>query len=350
MATIEVTGSNQPTSAGTGGDMIEAIVQDRYGETDVLRLDRIAKPAIGDREVLVRVHAAGVDRSVWHLMSGLPYPVRLAGYGLRAPKTRVRGVDLAGRVEAVGKGVTTLREGDHVFGIGDGTYAEYASAPEEKLTRKPDNLSFEQAAVMPVSALAALQGLRDHGAVRSGQRVLIVGASGGVGGFAVQIAKAYGASVTGVCSGTKVDMVRSLGADDVIDYTREDLGARGVRYDLVLDVGGNRSLSELRGVLSPDGRLVIVGGETGGRWLGGTDRQLRAMMLSPFVSQKLGTFISSENNVDLATIRDLIEAGELTPLIDRTYPLGEVPDAIRYLQDGHVRGKVAITVRDDDGG
>jgi NADPH:quinone reductase-like Zn-dependent oxidoreductase len=350
MATIEVTGSNQPTSAGTGGDMIEAIVQDRYGETDVLRLDRIAKPAIGDREVLVRVHAAGVDRSVWHLMSGLPYPVRLAGYGLRAPKTRVRGVDLAGRVEAVGKGVTTLREGDHVFGIGDGTYAEYASALEEKLTRKPDNLSFEQAAVMPVSALAALQGLRDHGAVRSGQRVLIVGASGGVGGFAVQIAKAYGASVTGVCSGTKVDMVRSLGADDVIDYTREDLGARGVRYDLVLDVGGNRSLSELRGVLSPDGRLVIVGGETGGRWLGGTDRQLRAMMLSPFVSQKLGTFISSENNVDLATIRDLIEAGELTPLIDRTYPLGEVPDAIRYLQDGHVRGKVAITVRDDDGG
>lgn len=346
MATSEMTGSSEPTSADAGGDLIDAIVQDRYGDTDVLRLERIAKPAIGDREVLVRVHAAGVDRSVWHLMSGLPYPVRLAGYGLRAPKTRVRGVDLAGRVEAIGSEVTTLQEGDEVFGIGEGTYAEYASAPEDKLTRKPENLSFDQAAVMPVSALAALQGLRDHGGVSPGQRVLIVGASGGVGSFGVQIAKAYGASVTGVCSGAKLDMVRSLGADDVIDYTREGLGARGVRYDLILDVGGNRRLSELRGALTPDGTLVIVGGETGGRWLGGTDRQLRAMMLSPFVRQKLGTFISSENSVDLATIRDLIEAGKLTPVIDRAYPLSEVPTAIRYLRDGRVRGKVVVTVRD----
>jgi NADPH:quinone reductase-like Zn-dependent oxidoreductase len=327
---------------------MKAIVQDRYGEADVLRLEEVAKPTIGDHDVLVRVDAAGLDRSVWHLMTGLPYPVRLAGYGLRTPKTRVRGVDLAGRVEAIGKGVTTLRAGDEVFGIGDGSYAEFASAPENKLTRKPANLSFEQAATVPVSALAALQGVRDHGRVGAGQRVLVVGASGGVGGFAVQIAKAYGASVTGVSSTGKADLVRSFGADEVIDYTREGLAARGGSYDVILDVGGNRRLSELRHALTARGTLVIVGGETDGRWLGGTDRQLRAMMLSPFVGQKLGTFISSENNVDLATIRDLIEAGKLSPAIDRAYRLDEVPAAIRYLQDGRVRGKVVVKVRDTE--
>jgi NADPH:quinone reductase-like Zn-dependent oxidoreductase len=326
-------------------ETMKAIVQDEYGEADdVLRLEEIDKPEIGDDQVLVRVHAAGMDRGVWHLMTGLPYPVRIAGYGLRAPKTGVRGSDVAGCVEAVGKDVTTLQPGDEVFGIGDGSFAEYTCAAEDKLAPKPESLTFEQAAAVPVSALTALQGLRDHGRVQPGQKVLIIGASGGVGTFAVQIAKAFGAEVTGVCSTTKVDMVRSIGADHVIDYTHDDIADGGQRYDVILDTGGNRSLSQLRRALTPRGRLVIVGAETGGRWLGGTDRQLRALMLSPFVGQKLGTFIASENNDDLIVLKELIEAGKVTPAIDRTYPLSEVPAAIRYTQEGHARGKVVITV------
>jgi NADPH:quinone reductase-like Zn-dependent oxidoreductase len=324
---------------------MKAIVRDRYGSPDVLELRDIDKPEPGDDEVLVRVHAAGVDRGAWHVMTGLPYLVRIAGYGLRAPKNPVLGTEVAGVVEAVGKNVSRFRPGDKVFGVGKGTFAEYARALEDKLAPKPENLPFEQAAAVAVSACTALQGLRDHGKVGSGQEVLIIGASGGVGTFAVQIAKAFGAHVTGVCSTAKAEMVRSIGADHVVDYTREDFAQSGQRYDLILDTGGNSSLARLRRALTPEGTLVIVGGETGGRWLGGFDRQLRAMMLSPFVGQKLSMFIASENHEDLIVLKELIESGKLTPVIDRAYPLAEVPEAIRYLEEGHARGKVVITIR-----
>jgi NADPH:quinone reductase-like Zn-dependent oxidoreductase len=322
---------------------MKAIVQDTYGSTEVLELRDIDKPEIADDEVLVRVHAAGVDRGVWHVMTGLPYPIRLAGYGLRAPKTQVPGADVAGVVEAVGKDVTRFQPGDEVFGIGKGAFAEYARAPENKLAPKPANLTFEQAAVVAISGLPALQSLRDHGKVRPGQKVLIIGASGGVGTYAVQLAKVFGAEVTAVCSTAKVDLVRSLGADHVIDYTRDDFAEGVSRYDLILDIGGNSSLSRLRRALTPRGTLVIVGGEGGGRWLGGTDRQIRALVLSRFVGQKLGTFISKENHEDMLVLKELIEAGKVTPVIDRTYPLSEVPQAIRYVEQGQARGKVVIT-------
>lgn len=323
---------------------MNAIVQDEYGEADdVLRLEEIDRPGIGDDEVLLRVHAAGVDRGAWHFVTGLPYPLRLAGFGLRAPKTGVRGREIAGRVEAVGKDVTTLAPGDDVFGIGEGCFAEYACARADRLA-PPQRLTFEQAAAVSVSALTALQAVRDHGRVQAGQKVLIIGASGGVGSFAVQIAKAFGAEVTGVCSTTKVDLVRSLGADNVIDYTHAGIADDGQRYDVILDIAGNRSLSALRRALTPRGALVITGGETGGRWLAGSDRQIRGLMLSPFVGQKLRTFICSENREDLIVLTDLIEAGQVTPVIDRSYPLGEVAAAIRYMVEGHARGKVVITV------
>ena len=323
---------------------MKAIVRDTYGSPDVLVLRDIDKPEIADDEVLVHVHAAGVGRDVWHVMTGLPYPIRLAGYGLRTPKNPVIGSDVAGVVEVVGKNVTRFQPGDEVFGIGKGSYAEYVCARENKLAPRPANLTFEQAAVVAISGLTALQGLRDHGRLEPGQKVLVIGASGGVGTYAVQIAKAFGAHVTGVCSTTKVDMVRSIGADHVIDYTCEDFAEGEQRYDLILDIGGNSSLARLRRALTARGTLVIVGGETYGRWLGGTDRQLRALMLSRFVGQKLGTFVSSENHEDMIVLKDLIESGKLTPVIDRTYPLSEVPEAIRYLEQGHARGKVLITV------
>src|SRR5215207_1772799 len=323
---------------------MKAIVQDTYGSPDVLELRDIDIPEIKDEEVLVHVHAAGVGRDVWHVMAGLPYPIRLAGYGLRAPKNPVIGSDVAGVVEALGKNVTRFQPGDEVFGIGKGSYAEYVCAREDKLAVKPAKLTFEQAAVVAISGLTALQGLRNHGRVEPEQKVLVIGASGGVGTFAVQIAKAFGAHVTGVCSTTKVDLVRSIGADHVIDYTRDDFAEGEQRYDLILDIGGNSSLARLRRVLAPRGTLIIVGGETDGRWLGGTDRQLRALMLSPFVGQKLGTFIASENHEDMNVLKELIEAEKVTPVIDRTYPLSEVPEAIRYLEEGHARGKVVIIV------
>ena len=325
-------------------DRMKAIVRDTYGSADVLELRDVDLPEIADDEVLVRVHAAGVDRGVWHVMTGLPYPIRLAGYGLRAPKNPVLGADVAGVVEAVGSDVTRFEPGDEVFGIGKGTFAEYARAPEGKLAPKPATLSFEQAAVVAISGSTALQGLRDRGQVQRGQKVLIIGASGGVGTYAVQIAKAFGADVTAVCSTPKVDMVRSLGADHVIDYTRDDFADGQQRYDVILDIGGNASLSRLRRALAPKGTLVIAGGETDGRWLGGSDRQIRALVLSRFVGQKLTTFVASENHEDLIVLKELIEAGKVTPVIDRTYPLGDAADAIRYLQQGHARGKVVITV------
>jgi NADPH:quinone reductase-like Zn-dependent oxidoreductase len=323
---------------------MKAIVRDKYGSPEVLELRDIHKPEITDDEVLVRVHAAGVGRDVWHVMTGLPYPIRLAGYGLRAPKNPIIGSDVAGVVEAVGKNVSRFQPDDGVFGIGEGSYAEYVCAREDKLAPKPANLTFEQAAVVAICGLTALQGLRDHGRVEPGQKVLLIGASGGVGTYAVQIAKAFGAHVTGVCSTKKVEMVRSIGADHVIDYTQEDFAEGEQRYDLILDIGGNSSLARLRRVLTLRGTLMIVGGETDGRWLGGTDRQLRALMLSRFVGQKLGTFVSSENHEDMIVLKDLIESGKIAPVIDRTYPLSETPEAIRYLEQGHARGKVLITV------
>jgi NADPH:quinone reductase-like Zn-dependent oxidoreductase len=323
---------------------MKAIVRDTYGSADLLELRDVDTPEIADDEVLVRVHAAGVDRGVWHVMTGLPYPIRLAGYGLRAPKNPVLGADVAGVVEAVGSDVTRFQPGDEVFGIGNGTYAEYAPAPENKLAHKPANVTFEQAAAVAISGLTALQGLRDRAKVEPGQKVLVTGASGGVGTYAVQLAKAFGAEVTAVCSTAKVDMVRSLGADHVIDYTHEDFAQGEQRYDVILDIGGNPSLSRLRRALTPKGTLVIAGGETDGRWLGGADRQLRALLLSRFVSQKLGTFISRENHEDMVVLKELIESGKVTPVVDRTYPLSEASEAIRYLEQGRARGKVVLTV------
>ena len=323
-----------------------AIVQDKYGPApeDVLRLEEIDKPAVAENEVLVRVHAASVDRGTWHVMAGLPYPIRLAGFGLRRPKYPNPGRSLAGTVEAAGTDATGFMPGDAVFGISAGSFAEYASVRIDKLAAKPASLSFDQAAAVPISGLTALQAVRDRGRVQAGQKVLLVGASGGVGSFALQIAKAFGAEVTGVCSAAKVDAVRALGADHVIDYTSADFADGKHRYDVILDVGGNRRLSQLRRALTPRGRLVIVGGETDGRWLGGADRQLRALVLSPFVGQKLGTFVASENAKDLIVLRELIEAGKIAPAIDRTYPLDQVAAAIRYMLDGHALGKVVIRV------
>ena len=323
-----------------------AIVQDEYGAApeDVLRVEEIDRPTIGEREVLVRVRAASIDRGTWHVMAGLPYAIRLAGFGVRRPKHSNPGRALAGTIETVGSGAAGLEPGDKVFGICDGSFAEYARVRTDKLARHPSNLSFEQAAAVPISGLAALQAVRDHGRVQTGEKVLIVGASGGVGSFAVQIAKAFGAEVTGVSSTAKVEAVRTLGADHVVDYTREDFTSGADRYDVILDIGGNRRLSHLRRALTSRGRLVIVGGETDGRLLGGADRQIRAILLSPFISQKLSTFVASENAEDLNVLRELIEAEKLAPMIDRTFALGEVPTAIRHLLDGGARGKIGVTI------
>jgi NADPH:quinone reductase-like Zn-dependent oxidoreductase len=323
---------------------VKAMVQDRYGSPDILRPQEVDRPAVGDRDVLVRVRAAGVDPGVWHLVTGLPYAVRL-GYGLRRPRNRVPGLDLAGVVEAVGRAVTRFAPGDEVFGTGAGAYAEYAVAPERKLALKPGNLTFEQAAAVPVSGQTALQAVHTAGRVRPGHRVLVIGAGGGVGSFAVQLAKAAGAHVTGVCSTSKLDLVRSIGADEVVDYTREDVADRGRCYDVIVDTAGNRTLSHLRRALTPKGTLVLVGGEASdGRWLQGFDRQLRALLLSPFIGARLVPLVAPESAANLDVLRELIEAGEVTPVIDRTYPLVDVADAIRRIEDGHARGKLVITI------
>ncbi len=322
---------------------MQAIVQDEYGSADVLRMADVARPQIGHHEVLLRVHAAGLDRGAWHLMTGRPYAMRL-GTGLRHPKNPVLGREVAGTVVAVGPAVTRFAAGDEVFGIGRGTFAEYAAARADKLARKPANTTFEQAAVLSVSALTALQALTDVGHVQPAQHVLVIGASGGVGSYAVQLAKAFGAEVTGVCSTAKLDLVRSLGADHVIDYTRHDFAATGERYDLILDIAGNPSPTRLRRALSPTGTAVIVGGEEGGSLTGGMDRQMRAMTLSLFVGQRLTGVLCKERSADLERLTELVEAGKVTPSIDRTYPLAQVPDAMRHLAAGETRGKVAITV------
>jgi NADPH:quinone reductase-like Zn-dependent oxidoreductase len=322
---------------------MRAIVQDQYGETaDVLRLEEIERPQIGDDDVLIRVQAASVHIGDWHVMTGLPYLLRVVGFGFRGPKVRVRGMDVAGVVEAVGPNVTQFQAGDEVFGTSNGSFAEYASASEDTLARKPANLTFQQAAAVPTSAVAALQALRDAGGIKAGQQVLLVGASGGVGLFAVQIAKSFGAEVTGVCSTTKVDLVRSLGADHVIDHTQEDFTRSGQQYDLILVMGGNQSLSQLKRVLRPGGTLVPVGTEEGNRWVGGK-AWIQAMLLSR-LKRHLRPLASEPNQADLQRVTELIEAGKITPVIDKTYPLGEVPEAIRYLHGGRAKGKIVITV------
>jgi NADPH:quinone reductase-like Zn-dependent oxidoreductase len=322
---------------------MKAVLRDRYCSPDVLEFRDVDMPVVGDGDVLVRVHAAGVDQGVWHLVTGLPYALRLAGFGVLRPKVRVAGMDVAGRVEAVGRDVRHLKPGDDVFGTCDGSFAEYACAAEAKFAVKPANITFAQAAAIPGSGFAALQALRDTGQVQAGQHVLVIGAGGGVGTFAVQLAKAFGARVTGVCSTGKVDLVRSIGADAVIDYTQEDFAEDEQRYDLVLDTGGNRPLAKLRRVLTPSGTLVIVGAEGGGRWLQGTDRQLRAMARSPFGSQRLRGLMSVQRKEDLEFLRELVEAGTVTPVVGRAYPLREAAAAIRHLRDGHVGGKVVVT-------
>jgi NADPH:quinone reductase-like Zn-dependent oxidoreductase len=322
---------------------MRAIVQGGYGSPDVFRLAQIRIPEVADNQVLVRAHAAGMDRGTWHLMVGQPYLLRLA-LGFRKPKNPVPGLDLAGTVVAVGSAVTKFSKGEEVFGTGNGSFAEYAVAPEDQLARKPRGLSFEQAAVVPVSALTALQALTDVGRLQPGQQVLIIGASGGVGSYAVQLAKALGAEVTGVSSTTKLDLVRSLGADHVIDYVREDFADGADRYDLILDIAGNPTLSRLRHALTPTGTAVIVGGEQGGRLTGGLDRQFRAVALSLFVRQRLTFFVSKERGSDLDRLTEFIEAGKLTPSIDQIFSLDQVPEAMRHLAAGKARGKIAITI------
>ena len=323
---------------------MKAIVQDRYGSADVLELRDIDPPVISADEVLLEVRAAGVEPGVWHLMTGLPYLVRVMGYGLVRPKYPVRGRDVAGRVEAVGANVTRFQPGDEVFGTCEGSFAEYAAAREDKLALKPANLSFEEAAVIPISGMTALQALRDKGRVQPANKVLIIGAGGGVGTFAIQIAKAFGAEVIGVCSTTKVALVESIGADHVIDYTREDFADRAGQYDLIIDNAGNRSLSRLRRALAEDGTLVIVGGEEGGPWVGPADRIVPAALLSPFVRQRLLPLMAAERQDDLRLLGEMAESGKLRPAVDRRYPLVEAPDAVRYVGEGHARGKVVVTI------
>lgn len=323
---------------------MRAIVQDTYGSAEVLHLARTAQPQIAENEVLVHVRAAGLDRGTLHLMSGQPYLLRALGFGFRAPKNRVPGRDVAGTVVEVGSAVTKFSMGDAVYGISRGSFAQYAAVHEDKLARKPVNLTFAQAAAVPISAGTALQALTDVGRVRPGQQVLIIGASGGVGSYAVQLAKAFGAETTGVCSTAKLDLVTTLGADHVLDYTRENFADGDTMYDLILDLAGNSSLLHLRNKLTPTGTLVIVGGEDGGRWTGGWGRSLAAVLLSPFLRQRLTMLASKERATDQERLTALIEAGKVTPSIDRTYPLGRVADAMRHLETGAVRGKVVITV------
>ncbi len=324
---------------------MKAIIQDRYGSPDVLQLREVDKPVAADNEVLVRIHAAGVNARDWHVMRGDPYLARLT-LGFGRPKVKIRGTDFAGRVEAVGRDVKRFRPGDEVYGEIDGAFAEYVCVPDDVVEPKPANLTFEQAAAVPLAGNTALMGLRDVGRVQPGQQVLINGASGGVGTFAVQIAKSFGADVTGVCSTGNVDLVRSIGGDHVIDYTREDFTHNGRRYDVVLDLVGNRSLTEFRRALTPAGTLILSGGgvSEGGSLIGPVGLIIRGQMLSRFVRHRLLVLTAKPSKVNLATLRELVESGKVTPVIDRTYPLSKAPEAIRYLEVEHARAKVVIIV------
>jgi NADPH:quinone reductase-like Zn-dependent oxidoreductase len=337
---------------------MKAIVQEKYGSPyDVLTLKDIDKPVVKDDEVLVRVHAASVHPDVWHVVRGMPYVLRLMGAGLLRPKNSVPGTDVAGHVESVGKNVSHFQQGDEVFGetikgyqwTNGGAYAEYVSVPEDLLALKPANIMFEQAAAVPTSGLIALQNLPNEGRLHQGQRVLVNGAGGGVGTLAVQLAKAYGANVTGVDDTTKLEMVRSIGADQVIDYTKEDFTQSGERYDLIFDIPGNHPFSACRLVLAPNGKYVLIGhdrfGQGAGRWLGSIPRVLKLVALSPFMSQMpTPNFSMPDKKNQMVVLKQLMETGKLTPVIDRTYSLGEVPEAIKHLEVGHAQGKVIITV------
>jgi NADPH:quinone reductase-like Zn-dependent oxidoreductase len=324
------------------GGHVKAIVYDEYGNADVLRFEDTEMPAAGSGEVLIRVAAASAFIGDWHLMTGTPYAIRMVS-GLRAPKQHVLGQDVAGYVETVGEGVTAFRPGDEVFGVCSGAFAEYAVGKATKLAPKPAKLGFEEAATVPTTGCTALQGLRDTAKLQPGQRLLVIGAAGGVGSYAVQIAKAFGAHVTGVCSTSKVDLVRSIGADEVIDYTRDDPADGSRRYDVIFDTAGNRPATTLRRALEPKGTLVLAGGEGGGKWLG-MGRVLRAKAISPFVGQKMTNFLARPKSEDLLALKGLIEAGKITPLIGARYPLSDTAEAIRELGTGHGRGKVVITV------
>ena len=324
---------------------MKAIVQDRYGEADVLEFRDVEDPQVGEDDVLIRVRAAGAGPDVWHIMTGKPFMARPV-LGFSRPKVEIRGWDVAGTVEAVGAKVAEFRPGDEVLGESQrGSFAELAVAPEDKLVRKPSRMSFEQAAAVPISGTTAIQALRDKGHVQPGQSVLVIGAAGGVGTFTVQIAKAMGARVTGVASTSKLDLVRSIGADDVIDYTREDFTDGSRTWDVIVDTAGRRPLREVRRALAPKGRLVIVGGDGGGNWTGGFLKgMLRGPILSMFVGQTLGGFTAKTTKEDLQALSELIEAGSVTPVVDRTFDLVEAADAVRYLAEGHPAGKIVVTV------
>ena len=345
MATMDLRRARANAWTPAEDSAMKAIVYDNYGSPDVLRCEDIEKPTAGANEVLVNVRAASVNPLDWHFMRGSPYGLRMMA-GLRKPKVRRLGADVAGHVEAIGRNVTQFNPGDEVFGTCRGAFAEYACASEQAVAAKPGNLTFEQAASVPVAAITALQALRDKGRIQPGQKVLINGAAGGVGTFAVQIARSFGADVTGVCSTKNVDMVRSIGADHVCDYIKEDFTKSGKQYDLIVDCVGNHSLPAYRRVLTPRGTYVVVGGPPG-RWIGPLALVIKTQLLSPFVSQKLATIMANLRQADLASMRQLIEAGKVTPVIDRRYGLTEVPEAIRYLEEGHARGKVVITVGRD---
>ena len=331
-------------------NVVKAIVYHEYGPPDVLELEDVDTPVVKDDEVLVRVYGVAVNPGDWDLLNGTPYVLRPM-VGLRRPRNKVLGLAVAGRVEAVGSNTTRFQSGDEVYaGIGGGGFAEYACVSEDALALKPSNLTLEQAAAVPVAGVTALQGLRDTGRVQPGQKVLINGASGGVGTFAVQIAKAFGANVTGVCSTTNVDLVRSIGADHVIDYTQEDFTRNGEQYDLIIDNVGNRSLSDYRRALAPGGTLIPNSNKGSGHWIGGfLGRAVQALVVSPFVSQRLRPFAATEKSEDLVVLKELIESGKVTPVIDRTYPLNETAEALGYYGEGHTRGKVVITVGQEDG-
>ena len=341
-----VTGARQEPIE-TGEPHMKAVVYTNYGSPDVLEIKDIKKPVPNDDQVLIKVRAASINPLDWHFMEGTPYIMRAIGVGLRKPKDPRLGVDYAGTVEAVGKNVTQFKPGDEVLGGKSGAFAEYVCARADRaIVLKPANITFEQAASVPIAAITALQGLRDKGKIQPGQKVLINGASGGVGTFAVQIAKSFGADVTGVCSTRNLDMVRSLGADHVIDYTKEDFTKNGRRYDLILDNVGTQQLSGFRRVLNPNGILVMIGGggPNDGGLIGPLGRPVKALLLSPFISQKMGMLMAELNKKDLTILGDLMQSGKVTPVIDRTYPLSQIAEAIRYLEQGHARGKVVITV------
>jgi NADPH:quinone reductase-like Zn-dependent oxidoreductase len=339
------------TPSPTAAAKMKAIVYYKYGPPDVLQLEEIEKPVPNDNQVLVKVRAVSINPYDWHFMEGAPYIARLLAFGPLKPTSPRLGVDFAGTVEAVGKNVTQFKPGDEVFGGKGGAFAEYVVIAEKFLVMKPANITFEQAGSVQIAGLTALQGLRDKGKIQTGQKVLINGASGGVGTFAVQIARSLGAQVTGVCSGRNMDMVRSIGADQVIDYTKEDFTKSGERYDVILDNVGNRSLSENRRVLNPDGKYVLIGG--GGvndnRWTGPIGLVIKTILLKPFISQEMKMMLADVNKEDLTLLADLMQSGKVRPVIDKTYPLSEIREAIRYVETGHARGKVAVTWNDASG-